>query len=104
MKITGVTTYVLEELLEDKAFGWSQWVTDRRQTALCVISTDEGIDGVGEAMYIGGPAKIAATMLNEAYAPLLAGADPFQSSVIWANITGIDARHVRPRLLQDGQR
>ena len=83
MKITGVTTYVLEELLEDKAFGWSQWVTDRRQTALCVVSTDEGIDGVGEAMYVGGPARIAATMITDAYAPLLAGADPFQSSVIW---------------------
>ena len=83
MKITGVTTYVLEELLKDKAFGWSQWVTDRRQTALCVISTDEGIEGVGEAFYIGGPAKIAAGMIRDAYAPLLIGRDPFDNAVIW---------------------
>ena len=83
MKITEVTTYVLEELLEDKAFGWSQWVTDRRQAALCLVSTDEGIEGVGEAFYIGGPAKIVASMISDAYAPLLIGMDPFDNAVIW---------------------
>lgn len=83
MKITGVTTYVLEELLKDKTFGWSQWVTDRRQAALCLISTDEGIEGVGEAFYLGGPAKIAAGMISDAYAPLLIGKDPFDNDVIW---------------------
>lgn len=83
MKITEVTTYVLEELLENKAFGWSQWVTDRRQTALCLVSTDEGIEGVGEAFYIGGPAKIVASMISDAYAPLLIGMDPFDNAVIW---------------------
>ena len=45
MKITGVKTYVLEGLLGDQAFGWSLWVTDRRQSALCVVTTDEGIEG-----------------------------------------------------------
>jgi D-galactarolactone cycloisomerase len=83
MKITGVSTYVLEGLLGNKAFGWSQWVTDRRQTVLCVISTDEGIEGVGEALYVGGSAKIAAGMIKEAYAPLLIGKDPLDNAVIW---------------------
>lgn len=83
MKITGVTTYVLEGLLGNKAFGWSLWITDRRQTVLCVISTDEGIEGVGEALYVGGPAKIAASMIKEAYAPLLIGKDPLDNAVIW---------------------
>ena len=83
MKITGVTTYVLEGLLGNKAFGWSQWITDRRQTVLCVISTDEGIEGVGEALYVGGSAKIVASMIKEAYAPLLIGMDPFDNAVIW---------------------
>ncbi|MBM4087192.1 MAG: mandelate racemase/muconate lactonizing enzyme family protein, partial [Planctomycetes bacterium] len=49
MKITGVKTHVLQGMLGEKAFGWSQRVTDRRQTALCVVSTDAGIEGVGEA-------------------------------------------------------
>ena len=83
MKITGVTTYVLEGLLGNNAFGWSLWITDRRQTVLCVIYTDEGIEGVGEALYVGGPAKIAASMIKEAYAPLLIGKDPLDNAVIW---------------------
>ena len=83
MKITGVETYVLEGLLEDKSFGWSQRVTDRRQAALCAVSTDEGIKGLGEAFYYGGPAKIVASIISDAYAPLLVGRDPFDNSVIW---------------------
>ncbi|MBW1768162.1 MAG: mandelate racemase/muconate lactonizing enzyme family protein [Deltaproteobacteria bacterium] len=83
MKITGVETYVLQGLLEDKAFGWSQRVTDRRQSALCVISTDEGIQGMGEAFYFAGPAKIAACLISDSYAPLIMGRDPFDNSVIW---------------------
>lgn len=83
MKITGVETYILQGLLEDKAFGWSQRVTDRRQTALCMISTDEGIQGLGEAFYYGGPAKIVANLISDGYAPLLIGKDPFDNGVIW---------------------
>jgi len=83
MKITGVETYVLEGLLEDKAFGWSQRVTDRRQAALCEVSTDDGIQGLGEAFYYGGPAKIVANLISDGYAPLLIDKDPFDTSVIW---------------------
>ncbi|MDP6043934.1 MAG: mandelate racemase/muconate lactonizing enzyme family protein [Dehalococcoidales bacterium] len=83
MKITGVETYVLESLLGDKAFGWSLWVTDRRQAALCVISTDEGIDGVGEALYSGCPAATATNLIDDAYAPLIIGRNPFDNAVVW---------------------
>ena len=83
MKITSVETYALEGLLGDKAFGWSLWVTDRRQAALCVISTDEGIQGVGEALYYGGPATIVASLISDACAPLIIGRDPFDNAVIW---------------------
>ena len=83
MKITAVETYVLQGLLEDKAFGWSQRVTDRRQTALCVVSTDDGIQGLGEAFYYATPAKIVAHLISDGYAPLLIGRDPFDNAVIW---------------------
>jgi D-galactarolactone cycloisomerase len=83
MKITGIDTHVMEGLLGEKAFGWSQRVTDRRQTALCVISTDEGIKGVGEAFYYGGPARIAASLMKGAYGPLLMGKDPMDTGVLW---------------------
>ncbi len=83
MKITGVETYVLQGLLQDKAFGWSQRVTDRRQTALCVVSTDDGIQGLGEAFYYATPAKIVDHLITDGYAPLLIGRDPLDNAVIW---------------------
>jgi D-galactarolactone cycloisomerase len=83
MKITGIQTYVLQAMLNEKGFGWSQRVTDRRQAALCVVSTDDGIEGVGEAFYFGGPAKIAAQIMGEGFGPLLVGKDPMDSGVLW---------------------
>ena len=59
MKITAVKTHVLQASLGEHGFGWSQRVTDRRQSAICVVDTDEGIRGVGEAFYFGGPAQVA---------------------------------------------
>ena len=86
MKVTGIKTYVLQSILEDKAFGWSQRTTNRRQTAICQISTDEGIQGLGEAFYFGGPASIVAQMMSEAFGPLLTGRDPLDNSVIWDSL------------------
>jgi D-galactarolactone cycloisomerase len=83
MKIAEVRTYVLEGLLKDEAFGWSQRVTDRRQTAICVVSTDEGIEGLGEAFYFGGPAKIVGSLISSGLGPLIIGKDPFDTAVIW---------------------
>ena len=83
MKITDVKTYVLQAILENQGFGWSQRVTDRRQTAICVVTTDEGITGLGEAFYFGGPASLAADMIDNALGPLIVGRDPFDTGVIW---------------------
>ena len=83
MKITGVKTYVLEATLGEHGFGWSQRVSDRRQSALCVVDTDEGIQGVGEAFYFGGPAQVVATLIGDGLGPLVAGHDPFDTSVLW---------------------
>jgi D-galactarolactone cycloisomerase len=83
MKIQKVEAYVLQGLLGKKAFGWSQGVANRRQTALCLVSTDSGIQGVGEAFYYGGPAKIVASLMSDVYGPLLIGMDPLDNSVIW---------------------
>lgn len=82
MKITGVQTFVLEGVLGKDSFGWSQSVAERRQTTICVVSTDEGVRGVGEAFFIG-PAKVAASIIDNSFAPLIEGRDPFDSSVIW---------------------
>jgi D-galactarolactone cycloisomerase len=83
MKITDVKTYVLQAIFENQGFGWSQRVTDRRQTAICVVATDEGITGLGEAFYFGGPASLAADMIDNALGPLIVGRDPLDTGVIW---------------------
>jgi D-galactarolactone cycloisomerase len=86
MKITGIETYVLQGELKEKAFGWSQRVADRRQAAICSISTDTGIQGLGEAFYFGGPAQIVAQIISDAFGPLLIGKDAFDNSVIWDSL------------------
>lgn len=83
MKITGIETHVLAGNLGGKAFGFSQRVTRTRQTAICVISTDAGFQGLGEAFYFGGPSKIVAQIMTDGLGPLLIGKDPMDTSVIW---------------------
>jgi D-galactarolactone cycloisomerase len=83
MKITGIQTYVLETTLPGGGFGWSQRVANKRGATLCVVSTDAGLQGVGEAFYFGGPGGIVAQLIEGAFGPLIAGQDPFDTSVLW---------------------
>jgi D-galactarolactone cycloisomerase len=83
MKITGVETHVLVGRLEGQSFGWSQRVTGTRQAVLCSITTDAGLQGVGEAFYFGGPGQVVATLIQDGFGPLLLGRDPMDTSVIW---------------------
>lgn len=83
MRISGIRTHVLDASLGEHAFGWSQRVTDRRQSAICLVDTDEGIQGVGEAFYFGGPAKVVASLIDDGLGPLVLGQDPMDTSVIW---------------------
>ena len=83
MKITGIKAYILQQLIDSNSFGWSQRVTDRRQSIICEVSTDKDIQGVGEAFYFGGPAKIAADIITDVYGPLIMDKDPLDTSVIW---------------------
>ena len=47
MKITKITTYLIESKLK-KPFWWSNGKATKRTAALVKISTDEGIEGWGE--------------------------------------------------------
>jgi len=86
MQITRVTTYVLQASLGDHSFGWSQRVGNGRQTAICVVDTDAGIQGYGEAFYFGGPATVVADLIDRGLGPHVIGCDPMDSSVIWDNL------------------
>jgi len=79
MKIAAIRTYVLDAPLSQN-FGLSQWEYSRRSTMLVEIATDAGIEGWGEAY---GPAKPAASAIDDFFAPLLIGRDPRDTESLW---------------------
>ena len=83
MKITGVEVHVLKSPLAEP-FAFSQgWVRQRSATLVEVV-TDEGVTGWGEAFAQGlEPPEIAAAAIEHALKPLLIGADPLATEVLW---------------------
>jgi D-galactarolactone cycloisomerase len=83
MKIVDVRVHPLRTPLE-VPFAFSQgWVRQRSATIVEVI-TDEGITGWGEAFAQGlEPPQIAAAVIDAALKPLVLGADPRATEVLW---------------------
>ena len=83
MKITEIRIHVLKSALAEP-FAFSQgWVLQRSATLVEVI-TDSGISGWGEAFAQGlEPPEIAATVIDKALGPLVVGADPLDTEVLW---------------------
>ncbi len=83
MKITDIRIHVLKSPLAEP-FAFSQgWVRQRSATIIEVI-TDAGIIGWGEAFAQGlEPPEIAATVIDKALRPLVTGADPLDTEVLW---------------------
>jgi D-galactarolactone cycloisomerase len=83
MKITDIGIHVLKTPLVEP-FAFSQgWVRQRAAT-LVEVSTDQGITGWGEAFAQGlEPPEIAATVIDKALRPLVMGADPRDTEVLW---------------------
>ena len=83
MKITGVEVHVLKSPLAEP-FAFSQgWVRQRSATLVEVV-TDDGVTGWGEAFAQGlEPPEIAAAAIEHALKPLLIGADPLATEVLW---------------------
>ncbi|MDN3312021.1 mandelate racemase/muconate lactonizing enzyme family protein [Microbacterium oryzae] len=86
MKITAVETFVLSTTLP-RPFAYSQgWVT-ARSTTVVKVTTDEGHVGWGETFSVGlQPPQIAASVIDNALAPLVVGRDPLQTDVIWDDL------------------
>ncbi len=83
MKIADIAIHVLKSPLSEP-FAFSQgWVRQRSATLVEVI-TDQGISGWGEAFAQGlEPPEIAATVIDKALRPLVTGADPLDTEVLW---------------------
>ena len=83
MKITDIKIHVLKSPLVEP-FAFSQgWVRSRSATLVEVL-TDAGLIGWGEAFAQGlEPPQIAAAAIEYALKPLLLGADPLDTEVLW---------------------
>lgn len=83
MKITDLAIHVLKSPL-DEPFAFSQGWVRQRSATLVEIFTDAGLVGWGEAFAQGlEPPEIAATVIDKALRPLIVGADPLDTEVLW---------------------
>jgi D-galactarolactone cycloisomerase len=83
MKITDIAIHVLKSPLAEP-FAFSQGWVRQRSATLVEVLTDEGLSGWGEAFAQGlEPPEIAATVIDKALRPLLIGADPRDTEVLW---------------------
>ena len=83
MKITDIRIHVLKSALTEP-FAFSQGWVKQRSATLIEVLTDEGITGWGEAFTQGlEPPEIAATVIDKALKPLVIGADPLDTEVLW---------------------
>jgi len=83
VKITDIAIHVLKSPLAEP-FAFSQGWVRQRSATLVEVSTDEGVTGWGEAFAQGlEPPEIAATVIDKALRPLVTGADPLETEVLW---------------------
>jgi len=83
MKVTGIKAYALVQPLEGQSFAFSQTWVNSRQATIVVVSTDDGIEGCGEAY---GPADAIARFIETACASHVVGQNPFNTAAIWDSI------------------
>ena len=83
MKVTNIQVHVLKTPLE-VPFAFSQGWVRQRSATLVEIQTDAGIVGWGEAFAQGlEPPEIAATVIDKALCPIVQGANPLDTEVLW---------------------
>jgi D-galactarolactone cycloisomerase len=83
MKIAQIKVHPLQSPLA-QPFAFSQGWVKRRSATLVEVITDQGLTGWGEAFAQGlEPPQIAAAAIEHALAPLLIGADPLDTEVLW---------------------
>jgi D-galactarolactone cycloisomerase len=96
MKISGIDAYRLVQPLNEMSFGISQGWIMSRQAVVVVVSTDEGIQGVGETF---GPAEAIAKAVDSYVAPMMIGKDPFGSAQLWDTTYGFQRQSSQKGIL-----
>jgi len=94
MKITKVEALVLSCLLE-KPIMDATYTLPHRSAVLVKIDTDEGLSGVGEAAYFGGPPVITKTIIERELKEYLIGEDPLNIERLWEKMYQRSIKHGR---------
>lgn len=92
MKITRITTTSLRYLREKPMADALNFIPER-QSLLVHVHTDEGITGVGEAAYFGGPIGSTRTVIESELAPLIVGEDATAVERIWSKMFHRSMQH-----------
>lgn len=82
MSITKVEAMVLTCPL-DKPIIDATYTLTHRSAVLVKVDTDEGLSGVGEAAYFGGPPMITKMIIEKELKEYLIGEDPFNIERLW---------------------
>ena len=85
MRVKSVRAHILRVAVpEEHQLSSSQGRLSERRAVLAEVETDDGITGWGESYDAGGgPSSALRTMIDEAYAPMVVGTDPFETDVTW---------------------
>ena len=80
MKITAVDTVILRAPVDTPFTSARGWWYRTKNAMLVRVRTDDGLEGWGEAY---GPAEATRTVVDTLLAPLVTGADPTATDVLW---------------------
>lgn len=80
MKITSVQAMILRTKMDKPFTSARGWWYKTKNAMLVKVTTDEGIEGWGEAY---GPAEVTKAVVDNLLAPMVIGANPFDIDVLW---------------------
>lgn len=94
MKVTRVEAMVLTCPLE-KPIMDATYTLPHRSAVIVRVETDEGLSGIGEAAYFGGPPEITGMVIEKELQPLLVGEDPLNNEKLWEKMYQRTIKHGR---------
>jgi len=94
VKINKVEAMVLTCQL-DKPIMDATYTLPHRSVVLVKIDTDEGISGIGEAAYFGGPPVITKMIIENELADYITGEDPLHIARLWEKMYQRSIKHGR---------
>lgn len=94
MKITGVNAMILRYKYEE-AIADAQNYFAVRNAVIVKVTTDEGIEGIGESACFGGPAESTKYIIENELQPLLVGKDATNIEYLWKFINDRTRQHGR---------